>query len=212
MLGRVVEVASGQSLDEFFAERIFGPLGMDDTAFLAAEADHDRLAALYIPDAGAAASPASTPWARRAQAPPTMLSGGGGLVSTAGDYHRFTQMLLRGGELDGVRLLGRATVDYMTQNHLPGGVELEQIARPTFSETSFSGMGFGLGFSVVESPAENKVLSSPGEFAWGGAASTAFWVDPREEITALFFTQLLPSSTYNIRPQLKQLVYQALVD
>ena len=121
-------------------------------------------------------------------------------------------MLLRGGELDGVRLLGRATVDYMTQNHLPGGAELEQIARPTFSETSFSGMGFGLGFSVVENPAENKVLSSPGEFAWGGAASTAFWVDPREDLTALFFTQLLPSSTYNIRPQLKQFVYQALVD
>jgi CubicO group peptidase (beta-lactamase class C family) len=141
-----------------------------------------------------------------------MFSGGGGLVSTAADYHRFTQMLLRGGELDGVRLLGRATVEYMTTNHLPGGVELEKIARPTFSETAFSGMGFGLGFSVVESPAENKVLSRPGEFAWGGAASTAFWVDPLEEITVLFFTQLLPSSTYNIRPQLKQLVYQALVD
>jgi CubicO group peptidase (beta-lactamase class C family) len=112
-----------------------------------------------------------------AQQPPVMLSGGGGLVSTAGDYHRFTQMLLRGGELDGVRLLGRATVDYMTRNHLPGGAELEQMARPTFSETSFSGMGFGLGFSVVESPAENKVLSSSAS-SRGGAASTAFWVDP----------------------------------
>ncbi len=143
---------------------------------------------------------------------PAMFSGGGGLVSTAADYHRFTQMLLRGGELDGTRLLGRATVDYMTSNHLPGGVELESIARPTFAETAFSGMGFGLGFSVVESPAENKVLSSVGEYAWGGAASTAFWVDPVEEITALFFTQLLPSSTYNIRPQLKQLVYQSLID
>jgi CubicO group peptidase (beta-lactamase class C family) len=141
-----------------------------------------------------------------------MLSGGGGLVSSAADYHRFTQMLLRGGELDGTRILGRATVDYMTQNHLPRGVELEQIARPTFSETAFSGMGFGLGFSVVENAAENKVMSSVGEFAWGGAASTAFWVDPTEEITAVFLTQLLPSSTYNIRPQLKQLVYQALVD
>ena len=133
-------------------------------------------------------------------------------MSSAADYLRFTQMLLRGGELDGVRLLGRATVGYMTQNHLPGGVELEQIARPTFSESSFTGMGFGLGFSVVESPAQNKVLSTSGEFAWGGAASTAFWVDPSEEITAVFLTQLLPSSTYNIRPQLKQLVYQALVD
>ncbi len=211
VLGRVVEVASGQTLDEFFAERIFGPLGMDDTAFFAAEPDHGRLAALYIPtkESGIARVDAM---GAAAQHRPTMLSGGGGLVSTAGDYHRFTQMLLRGGELDGVRLLGRATVDYMTRNHLPGGAELERMARPTFSETSFSGMGFGLGFSVVENPAENKVLSSPGEYAWGGAASTAFWVDPREEITALFFTQLLPSSTYNIRPQLKQLVYQALVD
>jgi CubicO group peptidase (beta-lactamase class C family) len=211
VLGRVVEVASGQTLDEFFAERIFGPLGMDDTRFFALEADHGRLAALYIPtqEGGIARMDAMGGAALRK---PTMLSGGGGLVSSAGDYHRFTQMLLRGGELDGVRLLGRATVDYMTQNHLPGGAELEQMARPTFSETSFSGMGFGLGFSVVESAAENKVISSPGEFAWGGAASTAFWVDPREDITALFMTQLLPSSTYNIRPQLKQLVYQALVD
>jgi len=211
VLGRVVEVASGQTLDQFFSERIFGPLGMDDTAFFAAEADHHRLAALYIPtpESGIARMDAMGSAALK---PPTTLSGGGRLVSSAGDYHRFTQMLLRGGELDGVRLLGRATVDYMTQNHLPGGAELEQMARPTFSETSFSGMGFGLGFSVVENPAENKVLSSPGEFAWGGAASTAFWVDPREDLTALFFTQLLPSSTYNIRPQLKQLVYQALVD
>jgi len=160
VLGRVVEVASGQTLDQFFSERIFGPLGMDDTAFFAAEADHHRLAALYIPtpESGIARMDAMGSAALK---PPTTLSGGGGLVSSAGDYHRFTQMLLRGGELDGVRLLGRATVDYMTQNHLPGGAELEQMARPTFSEASFSGMGFGLGFSVVENPAENKVLSSP---------------------------------------------------
>ena len=141
-----------------------------------------------------------------------MLSGGGGLVSTAADYHRFTQMLLRRGELDGVRLLGPRTVDYMTRNHLPGGVDLEEFGRPLFAETTFDGIGFGLGFSVVDDPAKNKVLSAPGEFGWGGAASTAFWVDPVEEITALFFTQLLPSSTHPIRPQLKQLVYQALVD
>lgn len=211
VLGRVVEVASGQSLDEFLAERIFGPLGMVDTAFCAAEADHDRLAALYVPGREGRATRADAV-GDAAKHPPAMLSGGGGLVATAADYHRFTQMLLRGGELDGTRLLGRATVDFMTTNHLPGGVDLEKIARPTFSETSFSGMGFGLGFSVVESPAENKVLSSPGEYAWGGAASTAFWVDPVEEITAQFFTQLLPSSTYSIRAQLKPLVYQALVD
>jgi len=211
VLGRVIEVASGQSLDQFLADRLLGPLGMTDTAFHAADADHHRMAALYIPGADGRAVEFEA-LGRAALHRPALLSGGGGLVSSAHDYHRFTQMLLRGGELDGTRLLGRATVDFMTRNHLPGGVELEQIARPTFSETAFSGMGFGLGFSVVESAAENKVLSSAGEYAWGGAASTGFWVDPMEELTALFFTQLLPSSTYNIRPQLKQLVYQALVD
>jgi len=133
-------------------------------------------------------------------------------VSTAADYHRFTQMLLNEGELDGVRLLGTRTVRYMAQNHLPGGVDLEAIGRPLFSETTFDGMGFGLGFSVLDDPVKNKVLASTGEFAWGGAASTAFWIDPGEQVTALFFTQLLPSSSHPIRPQLKQLVYQALVD
>lgn len=211
VVGRLVEVLSGQPLDEFMTERIFGPLGMTDTGFFAPEADLARLAALYVPGPGGQATRMDAMGAAATRAP-AALSGGGGLVSTAADYHRFTQMLLRGGELDGERILGRATVEYMTVNHLPGGVELEAIARPTFSETAFSGMGFGLGFSVVENPAENKVMSSPGEFAWGGAASTAFWVDPLEEITVVFLTQLLPSSTYNIRPQLKQLVYQALTE
>ena len=102
----------------------------------------------------------------------------------------------------------------MTQNHLPGRAELEAFSRPVaaFTETQFAGMGFGLGFSVVQDPVAGKVLSSPGEFAWGGAASTAFWVDPLERVTVQFFTQLLPSSTYPLRSQLRQLVYQALVD
>ena len=152
------------------------------------------------------------PGRRSRSEPPTLLSGGGGLVSTAADYHRFTQMLLGEGELDGVRLLGPRTVRYMTSNHLPGGVDLEAFGRPLFAETTFDGVGFGLGFSVVEDPVPGKVPASRGEFAWGGAASTAFWVDPAEEITVLFLTQLLPSSTYPLRPQLQQLVYQALVD
>jgi CubicO group peptidase (beta-lactamase class C family) len=133
-------------------------------------------------------------------------------VTSAADYHRFSQMLLRGGELDGVRLLGTRTVRYMAQNHLPGGADLEAFGRPLFAETTFDGIGFGLGFSVLDSPVSNKVIGSPGEFAWGGAASTAFWVDPVEDITALFFTQLLPSSTHPIRSQFRQLVYQALID
>ena len=210
VLGRVVEVASGQSLDVFLQERIFGPLGMDDAAFYAK--DVDRLAALYIPMPGTLQATRMDAMGDAAKTKPDFLSGGGGLVASASDYHRFSQMLLNGGELDGVRLLGTRTVEYMAQNHLPGGQDLEQFGRPLFSETSFTGVGFGLGFSVVDSAVDNKVLSSDGEFAWGGAASTAFWVDPAEQITALFMTQLLPSSTHPIRPQLKQLVYQALVD
>ena len=210
VLGRVVEVASGQALDVFLDEHVFGPLGMTDTAFYAK--DIDRLAALYIPTPGTLQAMRMDAMGDAAKAKPDCLSGGGGLVSSAADYHRFNTMLLNGGELDGVRLLGTRTVQYMAQNHLPGGQDLEQFGRPLFAETSFAGVGFGLGFSVVESSVDNKVLSSVGEFAWGGAASTAFWVDPAEEITALFMTQLLPSSTHPIRPQLKQLVYQALVD
>jgi CubicO group peptidase (beta-lactamase class C family) len=210
VLGRVVEVASGQTLDAFLQERIFDPLGMTDTAFHAK--DVDRLAALYIPAPGTRQAVRMDAMGDAAKSQPAYLSGGGGLVSSAADYHRFTTMLLNGGELDGARLLGTRTVDYMTQNHLPQRQDLEQFGRPLFAETSFAGVGFGLGFSVVQDNIDNKVLSSIGEFAWGGAASTAFWVDPSEEITALFMTQLLPSSTHPIRPQLKQLVYQALVD
>jgi CubicO group peptidase (beta-lactamase class C family) len=211
VLGRVIEVIAEQPLDEFLAARVLGPLDMSDTAFFAAEADHGRLAALYVPhpETGLAVrSPAS----ERAQSPPDMLSGGGGLVSTAGDYARFTRMLLRGGELDGVRLLGPRTLRLMTTNQLPGGADLEQFGRPLFAETTFDGVGFGLGFSVVLDPVAARYTSSRGEFGWGGAASTAFWVDPEERMEVSFFTQLLPSSTHPIRSQLHQLVHQALID
>jgi CubicO group peptidase (beta-lactamase class C family) len=213
VLGRVVEVVSGQPLDEFFTERIFTPLGMTDTSFGVPESEAERLAALYSPhpEHGRFSRNDAMGAAARRQ-PQTFLSGGGGLVSTAADYHRFTQMLLRGGELDGRRVLGSRTLAYMASNHLPGGADLATIGRPLFAETPMSGMGFGLGFSVVVDPAATKVLSSPGEFAWGGAASTAFWVDPAEELTALFFTQLLPSSTHPIRSRLRTLVYQSLAD
>jgi CubicO group peptidase (beta-lactamase class C family) len=134
------------------------------------------------------------------------------LVSTAADYHRFTSMLLGGGELDGTRLLGPRTLRLMGRNHLPGGAELKAVARPTISETQNDGMGFGLGFSVVLDQAKTKTAGTTGELAWGGLASTAFWVDPAERVTAQFFTQLIPSSTYPLRSQLRQLTYQALVD
>jgi CubicO group peptidase (beta-lactamase class C family) len=190
---------------------VFRPLGMTDTAFFAAEADHGRLAALYAPDPRTGRAARFDQMGAAALKPPEALSGGGGLVSTAGDYLRFARMLLGGGELDGVRLLGPRTVAYMTRNHLPGGADLEAFGRPLFAETTFEGVGFGLGFSVVQDPVHGKTPSSAGEFGWGGAASTAFWVDPVERLCVLFFTQLLPSSTHPIRPQLHQLVHQALV-
>jgi CubicO group peptidase (beta-lactamase class C family) len=211
VLGRVVEVASGMPLDEFFRTRIFEPLGMGDTTWWVKPEQADRLAALYLPGAGRKAV-SSGAFGRPALHEPVMLGGGGGLVSSAPDYHRFALMLLGRGELEGTRLLGSRTVDYMARNHLPGGVDLEEYGRPLFAETTYDGVGFGLGFSVVDDPAKNKVLSAQGEFGWGGAASTAFWVDPTEEITALFMTQLLPSTTHPIRPELRSLIRQALVD
>jgi CubicO group peptidase (beta-lactamase class C family) len=217
VLGRLVEVWSGRSLDVALRERILEPLGMDDTAFWVGEGGlggdaADRLAALYVPDPATGRAVRAERLGRAATRPQALLSGGGGLVSTAGDYHRFTEMLRRGGELDGVRLLSPRTVAYMTRNHLPGGADLEAFGQSTFAETTFEGVGFGLGFSVVLDPVANRSPGSVGEFGWGGAASTAFLVDPVEDLTVSFFTQLLPSSTHPIRPQLKQLVHQALVD
>jgi CubicO group peptidase (beta-lactamase class C family) len=214
VLGRVVEVVSGQSLDEFFASRIFGPLGMTDTMFWTSDAE--RLAALYTrgPDGRPARLDAL---GDLALAPPSLLGGGGGLLSTAADYDRFTQMLLGrpespAGELDGTRLLGPRTVRYMGRNHLPGNLDLKTFGRPLYAETPFAGVGFGLGFAVTIDPVPGEIISSEGELTWGGAASTAFWIDPSEELTVSFFTQLLPSSSFPIRSQLRQLVYQALVD
>lgn len=241
VLGRLVEVVSGQSLDTFFAERIFGPLGMTDTAFSVAEADAHRLAALYTPAAGAPAAGATAapnggaqngggpngggtngsvrPGARFVRNDrmgsavlrrPRFLSGGGGLVSSRSDYHRFARMLLQRGELGGARLLGDRTARFLATNHLPGGADLRRFGRPLFAETSFEGVGFGLGVSVTLDPIAGRSLGSVGEFGWGGAASTAFWVDPAEQLVVVFLTQLLPSSTYPIRSQLRQLVYSAL--
>jgi CubicO group peptidase (beta-lactamase class C family) len=217
VLGRVIEVASGQSLDEFLARAVFGPLGMTQTAFwVGDEEDRQRLAALYTPGPGGQASRLDT-MGQVARSRPDFISGGGGLISTAADYHRFTQMLLHrpdspAGALEGARLLGPRTVAYMTRNHLPGGADLETFGRPLFAEAPFRGTGFGLGFAVVLDAAAGKTLTTAGEYSWGGAASTVFLVDPAEGLTVSFFTQLLPSSAYPIRSQLRQLVYQALTD
>jgi CubicO group peptidase (beta-lactamase class C family) len=201
VLGRLVEVLSGQSLDTFLRERIFAPLGMTDTAFSAV--DPSRMAALYQPGLKR-----DDRMGQVALHEPAMLSGGGGLVGTAADYHRFTSMLVAGG----APLLAPRTLRLMARNHLPGGAELKDIARPTISETQNDGMGFGLGFSVVLDPAATKLASPAGELAWGGLASTAFFVSPQDRVSVQFFTQMIPSSTYPLRSQLRQLVYQAMTD
>jgi CubicO group peptidase (beta-lactamase class C family) len=212
VVGRLVELLSGETLDVVLRRRILDPLGMVDTGLFVPEDQAHRLAACYGPTPEQRLllidPPASSGYLR----PPSFLSGGGGLVSTAADYHRFTQMLLNGGELDGVRVIGRKTLAFMTTNHLPTGGDLASMGQPVFSETTYEGIGFGLGFSVMLDPARAQVVGSPGEFAWGGAASTMFWVDPAEELTGMIFTQLVPSATYPIRREMKALVLQALVD
>ncbi|MDP9434737.1 MAG: beta-lactamase family protein [Actinomycetota bacterium] len=212
VLGRLVEVLTRQPLDAVFTERVLRPLGMSDTRWHVEAADAARLAALYQPDPAGGPALRHDALGQGALAPSGMLSGGGGLVSTAADYARFTGMLVRGGELDGVRLLGPRTLAFMTRNHLPGGRTLSELGRGSFAETAYDGMGYGLGFGVVVDPVEYKVPTNPGEHTWGGLASTAFWVDPAEQLTAHFYTQLVPSSTYPIRTELRQLVYAALVD
>ena len=208
--GYLVQKFSGQPLDEFVAERITRPLGMRDSGFQVQPGGEGRFAACYQHVAPLAKRLQDDPEGSRYLRRPTFLSGGGGMVGTLDDYHRFATMLLNKGELGGERLLGRKTVEYMATNHLPGNVDLAAMGQPVFTETSYEGIGFGLGFSVVVDPAAANVLDSVGEFAWGGAASTYFWIDPVEEIIVVFLTQLLPSSTYPIRRELKTLVYQAL--
>lgn len=216
VLGRVVEVASGMALDEFIAARICEPLGMTDTSFHVPEEKLDRLAELYGRHPGTKkATPLSVAGAA-AKSKPQCLMGGGGMVSTMGDYMRFADMLRRGGIADptvgGARLLSPRTVAYMATNHLPGNADLSEVGRPIFSETTQEGFGFGLGFSVLMDVARAKTAGSVGDFGWGGAASTTFHVDPVEDMVVLFMTQLMPSSTYPLRPYIRQLVRQAIID
>jgi CubicO group peptidase (beta-lactamase class C family) len=213
VLGRLVEVVAGKPLDEVFAERVFGPLGMTETSFgLRPDDDPDSLARLYaaVPAANGTTFAPLDAMGEAALSKPAFLSGGGGLVSTAADYLRFVECLRRGGAYDGGRVLGSRTLAHMVRNHLPGNQDLETFGRPLFAETPLRGVGFGLGFSMVIDPARYGVVASPGDYSWGGAASTAFYVDPVEDLTVTFYTQLLPSSTLPIRNHLRQLVNQAL--
>lgn len=211
VLGAVVQRLSGLSLSDFFAQRIFKPLKMDDTFFAVPEGKVDRLTDCYtfVPGKGRVMYDrgAESAWSRA----PRQLSGGGGLVSTALDYHRFCQMLLNGGELEGERILGHKTLDLMTMNHLPDGGDLASWSKSLFSEATNAGVGFGLGFAVNINPAANMIPGSIGEYYWGGMFSTAFFVDPVEKLHMVFMTQLSPSSVYPIRRELKTFIYSALI-
>ncbi len=211
VLGHLVAVISGQPFAEFLRERVLRPLGMTDTDFFVPPEKIARFAANYTPGRDGSLTLVDDPQAsRNFAAPRKIASGGGGLVSTAADYMRFCAFMLGKGELDGVRLLGRKTVELMTTNHLRG--DMAEMGQPRFSESPYTGIGFGLGFSVMLDPARAQILGSPGEYAWGGAASTAFWIDPAEEMAVILLTQLMPSSTYPIRRELRVLTYQAVVD
>jgi CubicO group peptidase (beta-lactamase class C family) len=212
IVGRLVEILSGQRFDEYLQGELFEPLGMTDTSFWVPESKVGRFAACYE------YRPANTPrlmegpFAMGYLKPRSYLSGAGGLVSTTHDYVAFCQMLANWGQLDGRRVLGRKTLELMTANHLPGGATLQDLAMGGFGEAGFEGVGFGLGFAVGQGPAATTFAGSPGDFYWGGAASTAFWVDPVEDLFAVFMTQLFPSVAYPFRAQLRALVNQAIDD
>ncbi|KUN89652.1 serine hydrolase [Streptomyces bungoensis] len=208
VLGRVVEVVSGQALDEFLADRIFHPLGMTDTGFRITPEQGPRLAELYgETDCGGIAPIPGLPVRGR----PRFLSGSGGLVSSAPDFHRFMEMLRRGGELDGTRLLSPGSVDLMTRNQLPGGAELSAFGAPVHQERGNDGLGFGFNVSVVTDPARTLSPSSPGTYGWTGVATTAFWVDPGRDLTVQFMTQVRPKKL-KVFPELRRLVHEAVLD
>ncbi|WP_397422006.1 serine hydrolase domain-containing protein [Phenylobacterium sp.] len=209
--GALVEIISGKPLAQYLQDVIFGPLGMVDTAFYVAADKQDRFAANYErgPDKKLKLldDPATSSFIKE----PAFKSGGGGLTGTTADYMRFCEMLRRGGELDGHRILGPRTLEIMHMNHLPGGKDLTQVAIGGFSETANEGVGFGLGFASTMDQVATGGLGT-GDYYWGGAASTIFWVDPKEDLTMVFMTQLMPSGTFNFRGQLKSLVYSAIID
>ena len=210
VLGAVVERLSGMKLPEFFRTRIFAPLKMDNSFFAVPADKIDRLTDCYtlIPGKGRVMYDrgAESAWSVM----PKLVSGGGGLVSTSLDYHRLCRMCLNGGELDGARIVGRKTIELMTQNHLPGGSDLSKMSKSLFSEAANAGTGFGLGFAINIDVARSMIPGSVGEYYWGGMFSTAFFIDPVERLTMVFMTQMSPSNTYPIRRELKTMIYSAL--
>jgi len=206
VLGYLVEVISGMKLEEYFNTNIFEPLNMEDTSFSCPQEKVDRLASLYEHVPNGEPRLLEIPFLNT-----KMASGGGGLFSTMVDYHNFCSMLLNQGEFNGKRLIGRKTLELMTVNHLPNNQDLTEMSESAFSETPYAGVGFGLGFSVMLDPAKSQTTSDIGEYGWGGAASTVFMINPKEDMFIIFLTQLLPSSTYQVRRELRSLVYSSLM-
>jgi CubicO group peptidase (beta-lactamase class C family) len=212
VIGYLIGKISGKPFEQFLQERIFDPLGMNDTGFFVPASKAHRLAACYSADGKGGMTLQDDPTESSFLSPPSLISGGGGLCSTAADYLTFCRALLNRGELGGVRLIGPKTLALMTSNHLPGGRDLTELSRSLFSEATYAGVGFGLGVSVTMNPSQTLIPGSAGEYAWGGAASTSFWIDPAEELIAIFMTQLLPSSSYPVRRELRTMVYAAITD
>jgi len=211
IVGILIERISGQSLPDYFSEHIFGPLGMDDTFFRVPADKADRIPEGYAFDAETKMklfdkAGAESLWTRGW----SFNSGGGGLASSVADYHRFCRMLLNGGALEGVQIISPKTLELMTANHIPGGQDLTQMSKSLFSEAEMAGIGFGLGFATTIDSAATMIPCSTGDFYWGGMYSTAFFVDPVEDIIMIFMTQLMPSSTYPVRRELKTMIYSAL--
>jgi CubicO group peptidase (beta-lactamase class C family) len=212
VLGYLIGKISGEPFDQFLRNHIFEPLGMNETGFHVRPEQEERFAACYAATPRVRMLLFDDPETSAYRKPPSLLSGGGGMVSTADDYLRFTRMLLNGGTLDGAQILSPKTIELMTMNHLPDGKDLPALSRSLFSEVTYNGVGFGLGFSTTLDPTRTMLPGSVGDFSWGGAASTYFWIDPREELITIFMTQLMPSTTYTIRRELRTMVYSAFTE
>jgi CubicO group peptidase (beta-lactamase class C family) len=210
--GWLVQVVSGQNFEDFLADRLFKPLGMVDTGFHVRDGQGHRLASCYQPTRTGGIEVQDDATTSDFLRPAGFISGGGGLVSTAGDYLKFAQMLLNGGTANGHRYISRKTLDLMTANHLPGNGSIASMSKSLFSEAAYDGIGFGLGFATTMQASKTLMPGSDGDYFWGGAASTFFWVDPEEDLIGLFMTQLIPSSTYPVRREVRTMVYAALDD
>ena len=210
--GWLVEVVSGQKFEDFLADRLFKPLGMVDTGFHVRDGQGHRFASCYQPNRAGGIDVQDDAATSSFLKPAQFISGGGGLVSTAGDYMKFAQMLLNGGTANGHRYISRKTLDLMTANHLPGNGSIASMSKSLFSEAAYEGIGFGLGFATTMNASATLMPGSDGDYFWGGAASTFFWIDPEEDLIGLFMTQLMPSSTYPVRREVRTMVYAALDD